>query len=129
MSDDVKFLFNSKSEVIPSANPLIAMRFGESAMYLNVASGCPSLIIKWTTISDLKTIVHVESRNRSCRVRNTSATPESPPFVAERIGSMYLDLGAANYLNQPRRLEKIYALYLDLCSSFNNLLHGYSFGV
>lgn len=81
---------------MPSVKLLMASLLGESAMYLSVASGRPSLIIRWTTISDLNTIVHVESLKRSCRVRNTSATPDSPPFVADRIGSMYLDLGAAN---------------------------------
>ena len=48
-------------------------------------------------MSALKTMVHVESRNRSCRVRKISATPDSPPCVAERMGSIYLDLGAASY--------------------------------
>jgi len=75
----------------------MANLFGASAIYLKVASGCPSLTIRCTTISDLKTIVHVESLKRICKVRKTSATPESPPFVADRIGSMYFDLGAANY--------------------------------
>ena len=80
----------------PSENPLIASLLGFSAMYCKVASNCPSLIIRWTTIRALKTIVHVESRSRSCRVRNISATPASPVWVATRICSIYLDLGAAS---------------------------------
>src|SRR5204863_6675773 len=81
---------------IPSVKLLIASRFGDSAMYLRVRSGCPSLIIRWTMIRALKTMVQVESRKRSCRVRKTSATPASPPCVADRIASTYFDLGAAS---------------------------------
>ena len=77
----------------------MANLLGDSDMYLKVTSGWPSLIIRWTTIKDLKTIVQVESRSRSCKVRKTSATPDSPPFVADKIGSIYFDLGAANYHN------------------------------
>jgi hypothetical protein len=80
----------------PSVKVLMASLFGDSATYLSVTSGCPSLIIICTTISDLNTIVHVESRSRSCNVRKTSATPDSPPFVADKMGSMYFDFGAAN---------------------------------
>jgi hypothetical protein len=75
---------------------LIANLFGDSDIYLNVTSGWPSLIMRWTTINALKTIVHVESLSRICKVRKTSATPDSPPFVADRMGSIYFDLGAAN---------------------------------
>jgi hypothetical protein len=69
-------------------------------MYRSVVSGAPSRIIRCTTIKDLKTIVHVESRNRSWSTRKTSATPDSPPCVEERIDSMYFDFGAANYRNK-----------------------------
>lgn len=48
------------------------------------------------TMRALKTIVHVESRSRSWSVRNISATPASPVWVATRMCSMYLDLGAAS---------------------------------
>lgn len=47
-------------------------------------------------MSDLKTIVHVESLRRFCRVRNISATPASPAWVATRMCSTYLALGGAS---------------------------------
>lgn len=50
-------------------------------------------------MSALNTIVHAESRSRSCSVRKTSATPASPVRVATRICSMYLDFGAASCAN------------------------------
>lgn len=53
-------------------------------------------------MSDLKTMVHVESRSLSCRVWKTSATPVSPPRVADRIGSTYFVFGAASCLGQQR---------------------------
>src|SRR5436190_23369229 len=74
----------------------MAILRGCCARYLNAAPGEPSRIIICITISDLNTMVHVESRNRCCSVRNISATPASL-CVAVRICSMYLDLGAAFY--------------------------------
>lgn len=65
-------------------------------MNCNVASNCPSRIIRWITISALNTTVHVDSRSRICRVRKISATPASPVWVATRIFSIYFDLGAAS---------------------------------
>ena len=59
--------------------------------------GSPSLIIKWTMMSDLKTIVHVESRNLFCKARNISAVPASPACVATRMCSTYFALGGASY--------------------------------
>lgn len=57
-------------------------------------------------MSDLNTIVHVESRNLFCNARNISATPASPACVATRICSTYLDLGAASYIDRHReRME------------------------
>ena len=47
-------------------------------------------------MSALKTIVHVESLRRFCRVRNISATPASPAWVATRMCSTYLALGGAS---------------------------------
>lgn len=47
-------------------------------------------------ISDLKTMVHVESLNLFCKARNISATPASPACVATSMCSTYFDLGAAN---------------------------------
>ena len=81
---------------LPSENPLIASFLGFSAIYCRVASNCPSLTIICMTMRALKTIVHVESRSRSWIVRNISATPASPVWVATRMCSMYLDLGAAS---------------------------------
>lgn len=49
-------------------------------------------------INDLNTTVHVESRNLSCSVWKTSATPVSPSRVADRIVSTYFDFGAASCL-------------------------------
>jgi hypothetical protein len=92
---EAKVMFLSERHA-PSVKLLMASLFGDSAMYLNVTSACPSLIIKCTMIRDLKTIVHVESRSRSCSVRKISATPASPPFVAPRIASTYFDFGAAS---------------------------------
>lgn len=69
-------------------------------------------------------MVHVESRNRSCSVRKISATPDSPPLVAERIDSMYFDFGAASYselLVPPRTSHPI--SYLDLRSTLDYFLH------
>ena len=64
---------------LPSVNELMAnLVCGAPARYFKVTSLCPSLIIRWTMISDLNTIVHVESRSRFCNVRKTSATPASP---------------------------------------------------
>ena len=48
-------------------------------------------------MSDLKTMVHVESRNLFCIDRKTSATPASPACVATRMCSTYFDFGAASY--------------------------------
>ena len=48
-------------------------------------------------MSDLKTMVHVESLNRFCRVLKISATPASPAWVAMRMCSTYLALGGASY--------------------------------
>jgi hypothetical protein len=75
---------------IPSEKLLIASIFRCLERYANVASGDPSLIIRWTVIKLLNTTVHVESRSRFCNARNTSATPCSPECVAIRICSMYL---------------------------------------
>ena len=84
---------------VPSEKLLIASFDGESATYLSVTFGSPSLIIKCTMIRALNTIVHVESLKRFCRVRNISATPASPAWVATRICSTYLALGGASYFN------------------------------
>lgn len=114
----------------PSVKLLIAIFLGFSAMYCNVASSAPSRIIKWITIRDLNTMVHVESRSRNCSVRNISATPTSPASVATKICSIYLDLGAASYVhpqvsdivlrkvgNKPRETTDF-----NLCSPFHRLL-------
>jgi hypothetical protein len=87
---------NSLSEKL-----LIAIFLGFSARYSNVADSAPSRIIRCKTMSDLKTIVHVESRSRNCSVRKISATPASPLRVARRICSMYFDLGAASCKRKP----------------------------
>lgn len=87
-----------------------------------MTSLCPFLIIKWTTISDLNTIVHVESRIRSWRVRKTSATPASPVRVAMRICSTYLSFGTANCaLNQYKSVKKISRADLEFGGSFDGL--------
>lgn len=83
---------------IPSEKLLIASLEGDSAKNFNVTLGSPSRIIRCTMMSDLKTIVHVESLNRFCNARNISATPASPACVATNMCSTYLDLGAASYL-------------------------------
>lgn len=49
-------------------------------------------------MSDLKTMVHVESRSLLVRVRKISAIPASPVLVAVRIVWMYFALGAASYI-------------------------------
>ena len=92
---------------VPSEKLLIASFDGESATYLSVTFGSPSLIIKCTMISALNTIVHVESLKRFCRVRNISATPASPAWVATRICSTYLALGGASYFNAVSRVVRI----------------------
>lgn len=51
---------------------------GDSAKYFNVTLGSPSRIMRCTMMSDLKTIVHVESLRRFCKARKISATPASP---------------------------------------------------
>lgn len=72
----------------------------------------------------LKTIVHVEPRRRNCRVLKTSATPFSPPLVADNIGSTYFDLGAASYSQSvPGNPQYFVVAYLDLCSSLDCFLH------
>lgn len=80
----------------PSEKLLIASFDGESAKNLSVTFGSPSRIMRCTMMSDLNTIVHVESRSLFCKARNISATPASPACVATRICSTYLDLGAAS---------------------------------
>ncbi len=80
----------------PSEKLLIASFDGESAKNLSVTFGSPSRIMRCTMMSDLKTIVHVESRSLFCKARNISATPASPACVATRICSTYFDLGAAS---------------------------------
>ncbi len=82
---------------VPSEKLLIASLDGESATYIKVTFGSPSLIIRCTMMSALKTIVHVESRNRFCSARKISATPASPVEVATRMCSTYLALGGASY--------------------------------
>ena len=47
-------------------------------------------------MSDLKTIVHVESLRRFCKALKISATPASPAWVATRMCSTYLALGGAS---------------------------------
>jgi hypothetical protein len=82
---------------VPSEKLLIASFDGESATYFKVTFGSPSLIIRCTMMSALKTIVHVESRSRFCSARKISATPASPAWVAMRMCSTYLALGGASY--------------------------------
>src|ERR1700760_3878058 len=72
------------------------LRCGLFARYFKVISSWPSRSMRCTTMRALNTMVHVESRNRFCNARKTSATPASPECVAIRICSMYLDLGAAS---------------------------------
>lgn len=86
----------SKVDYIPSEKLLTASFEGDSAKYFRVTFGSPSRTIRWTMISDLKTMVHVESRNRFCSARKTSPTPASPACVATRMCSTYLDFGAAS---------------------------------
>lgn len=50
-------------------------------------------------------MVHAESRSLCCNVRNTSATPASPVWVATRIVSTYLDLGAASCCAERRSVS------------------------
>lgn len=73
---------------------VMAIFRGFCAMNRKAALFAPSRIIICITTSDLNTIVHVESRSRSCKVRNISARLESL-YVALRMCSIYLDLGAA----------------------------------
>ena len=63
---------------VPSEKLLIASFEGESARNLSVTFGSPSRTMRCTMISDLNTIVQVESRNRFCKARKISATPASP---------------------------------------------------
>ena len=56
-------------------------------------------------MSALKTIVHVESRNRFCSARNISATPASPAWVAMRICSTYLALGGASCFHEVNEID------------------------
>ena len=74
---------------------------GESARYLSVTLGSPSRIMRWTMISALNTIVHVESRSLFCIALKISATPASPAWVATSMCSTYLALGAANLIFVP----------------------------
>lgn len=83
---------------VPSETLPVSNLDGESARYFNVTLGSPSRIMRWVTMRALKTMVHVESRRRCWRVRNTSATPPSPAWVATRIVSTYLALGAASFV-------------------------------
>lgn len=108
----------------PSVKLLIAIRFGDSAIYFKVTSPWPSLIIRWTMMRALNTIVHVESRTRSVSVRKTSATPASPPLVALSIASTYFDFGAASCscLSPHMRAEE-YSAHLYLCCTLHNLVH------
>lgn len=71
---------------------------GDSATYFSATLGSPSRIIRCTMMSDLKTIVHVESLRRFCKARKISATPDSPAWVATSICSTYLALGGASYV-------------------------------
>lgn len=74
---------------------------GDSATYFSVTLGSPSRTMRCTMMSDLKTIVHVESLRRFCRARKISATPASPAWVATRICSTYLALGGASLIFVP----------------------------
>jgi hypothetical protein len=47
-----------------------------------------------------------ESRSRFVRARKISATPASPAWVATRMCSTYLDLGAASYVYGMHRLAR-----------------------
>ena len=109
---------------VPSEKLLIASFEGDSATYLSVTLGSPSLIIRCTMISALNTIVHVESRKRFCRVRNISATPASPAWVAMRICSTYLALGGAScsHAVSAMILQELFVTRLDLCATFDRLL-------
>ena len=51
---------------------------GDSAKYFRVTLDSPSRIMRCTMMSDLKTMVHVESRSLFCNARKISATPASP---------------------------------------------------
>lgn len=82
---------------VPSEKLLIASLEGESARYFSVTLGSPSLIIRWTIIRALNTIVHVESLRRFCNARKISATPASPACVATNICSTYLAFGGASW--------------------------------
>jgi hypothetical protein len=97
--------FSTKSETtygnVPSVKELMAsFRWGFCARYFKVTSGSPSRIMRCTIIMLLKTMVHVESRNRFVRARKISATPASPACVATSMCSTYLDFGAASYMYQ-----------------------------
>lgn len=70
---------------------------GDSATYFSATLGSPSRIMRCTMMSDLKTIVHVESLRRFCKARKISATPASPACVATRMCSTYLALGGASF--------------------------------
>lgn len=87
------------SSYIPSEKLLIASFEGDSARNFRVTFGSPSRIMRCTTISDLNTMVHVESLSLFCKVRNISATPASPAWVAVKMCSIYFDFGAASYLH------------------------------
>ncbi len=84
---------------VPSEKLLIASFDGESATNFSVTFGSPSLTMRCTMISALKTIVHVESRSLCCSARKISATPASPAWVAMRMCSTYLALGGASCSN------------------------------
>lgn len=85
-----RFITASSRICLPSEKLLMASIFLCLDRYARVTSGDPSLIIRWTVTKLLNTTVHVESRNRFCKARNTSPTPASPECVAIRICSMYL---------------------------------------
>ena len=80
-------------------------------------------------MSDLKAIVHVESRRRFCNILNTSATPASPPWVAAKMASTYLDFGAASWQRQSVLMSitaadsQFRGTDLDFGRSLHNLLH------
>ena len=69
---------------------------GECDTNFSVTLGSPSRIMRCTIISDLKTIVHVESLRRFVKVEKIAATPSSPAWVATRMCSTYLALGGAS---------------------------------
>ncbi len=113
---------------VPSEKLLIASFEGESARYLSVTFGSPSRIMRCTMISDLKTIVHVESRNRFCKARKISATPASPAWVATRICSTYLAFGGAScgrsfQVSWRSRLPMGSSSCSDSCLDFRPTLH------